>query len=228
MTYRSGGPPHAYPKGLHGCYRGRLVRNPRLIERAERAPMATARIAVRMAAPNTPREDRDALTEFVNVLAFDERCRHLLMNGSTGQLVAIVGGVTLETYTGRDGKKNRSHRDEPDAVQPRARNERRPRARTQVNRSTSATGPRRQRRRPLLLAVDDEPDPHRSLAARRPRGRRDLEAGEPEWRAGTDVRTEHPSAGSTRTRHTDTTSFTKERLMESQTGRRSPPGSGGG
>ena len=67
--------------------------------------MATARIAVHMAAPNTPREDREALTEFVNVLAFDERCKHLLMNCSTGQLVAIVGGVTLETYKGRDGKK---------------------------------------------------------------------------------------------------------------------------
>ena len=105
MTYRSGGPPHAYPKGLHGCYRGRLVRNPRLIERPERPPMATGRIAVHMAAPNTPREDRDALTEYVNVLAFDERCRHLLMNCSSGQLVAIVGGVTLETYKGRDGKK---------------------------------------------------------------------------------------------------------------------------
>ena len=73
MAYRSGGPPHAYPKGLHGCYRGRLVRNPRLIERAEKSPMATGRIAVHMAAPNAKREDREALTEFVNVIAFDER-----------------------------------------------------------------------------------------------------------------------------------------------------------
>lgn len=56
-------------------------------------------------APNTWREEGDALTEFVNVLAFDERCRHLLMNCPTGQLVAVVGGVTLEMYTTRDGKK---------------------------------------------------------------------------------------------------------------------------
>ena len=105
MAYRTGGPPHAYPKGLHGCYRGRLVRNPRLIERAEKSPMATARIAVHMAAPNTKREDRDALTEFVNVIAFDERCRHLLMNCSTGQLLGVVGGVTLDFYQNREGDR---------------------------------------------------------------------------------------------------------------------------
>ena len=105
MAYRSGGPPHSYPKGLHGCYRGRLVRNPKLIERAEKSPMATGRIAVHMAAPSAKREDRDALTEFVNVIAFDERCRHLLMNCSTGHLVAVVGGVTLDFYQNREGEK---------------------------------------------------------------------------------------------------------------------------
>ena len=67
--------------------------------------MATGRTAVHMAAPNTSRDDRDALTEFVNVIAFDERCRHLLMNCSTGQLVAVVGGVTLDFYKSRDGTR---------------------------------------------------------------------------------------------------------------------------
>ena len=47
--------------------------------------MATARIAVHMASANSSREDRNALTEFVNVIAFNERCRHLLMNCSKGQ-----------------------------------------------------------------------------------------------------------------------------------------------
>ena len=101
MTYRAGGPPHAYPRGLHGCYRGRLVRTPKLIEREDKPPMATGRIAVHLASPNASREDRDALTEFVNVIAFDERCRHLLMNCSTGQLIAVVGGVTLDFYKSR-------------------------------------------------------------------------------------------------------------------------------
>lgn len=101
MTYRSGGPPHAYPKGLHGCYRCRLVRDPKLIERSEKTPMVAARIAVHLASPNSSREDRDALTEFVNVIAFDERCRDLLLNCSTGRLIGVVGGVTLEFYTSR-------------------------------------------------------------------------------------------------------------------------------
>lgn len=105
MAERSHAPPHAYPKGLHGCYRGRLVRNPKLIERDEKTPMATGRIAVHMAAPNTSREERDQLTEYVNVIAFDERCRHLLMSCTTGQLLAVVGGVSLGFYKSRDGTR---------------------------------------------------------------------------------------------------------------------------
>ena len=39
------------------------------------------------------------------MIAFDERCRHLLMNCSTGHLVAVVGGVTLDFYQNREGEK---------------------------------------------------------------------------------------------------------------------------
>ena len=101
MSTPSSRPPHAYPKGLHGCYRGRLAREPRLISRDDKAPMATARIAVPMAGANKTKEERDALTEWVNVIAFDERCRHLLMSCSKGQLIAVMGGVTLDFYQSR-------------------------------------------------------------------------------------------------------------------------------
>ena len=67
--------------------------------------MVTSRIAVKMAAPSAPREDRDALTEWVNVIAFTERTRHLLMQCTKGMLLAIGGGVTKEFYTNRNGDR---------------------------------------------------------------------------------------------------------------------------
>ena len=67
--------------------------------------MATSRITVKMAAPSAPREDRDALTEWVNVIAFTERSRHLLMQCTKGMLVAISGNVTKEFYTSRSGDR---------------------------------------------------------------------------------------------------------------------------
>ena len=67
--------------------------------------MVTSRLAVKMAAPSAPREDRDALTEWVNVIAFTERTRHLLMQCAKGMLVAISGNVTKEFYTNRNGDR---------------------------------------------------------------------------------------------------------------------------
>ena len=109
-TTQSAAPLHAYPRGLHGCYRGRLVRDPRVIDRAGKSPMATGRIAVPMAAGNKSKEDRDALTEWVNVIAFDERCRHLLMSCSKGQLIAVMGGVTLDFYQGKNDRTRKISR----------------------------------------------------------------------------------------------------------------------
>ena len=63
--------------------------------------MVSARIAVKMAAPSAPRTDHDALTEWVNVLAFTDRTRHLLMQCEKGMLVAISGNVTKEFYVNR-------------------------------------------------------------------------------------------------------------------------------
>ena len=77
-------PPNAYPRGLHAVYRGRTVKEPRAFERPGKQPMVTCRIAVKMAAPSAPRDDHNALTEWVNVIAFTERTRHLLMQCDEG------------------------------------------------------------------------------------------------------------------------------------------------
>ena len=104
---RNVAPANAYPKGLHAVYRGRIVRAPKSFERAGKAPMVTSRIAVKMAAPSAPMEDRDALTEWVNVIAFTERTRHLLLQCTKGMTVAITGNVTKEFYTNnRSGKRD--------------------------------------------------------------------------------------------------------------------------
>ena len=99
-------PANAYPRGLHAVYRGRVVRPPRSFERPGKAPMVTSRIAVKMAAPSAPRDDHDALTEWVNVIAFTERTRHLLMQCTKGMLVAITGNVTKEFYENRAGERD--------------------------------------------------------------------------------------------------------------------------
>ena len=98
-------PANAYPRGLHAVYRGRTVREPRSFERPGKPPMVTCRIAVKMAAPSAPREDHNALTEWVNVIAFTERTRHLLMQCTKGMLVAISGNVTKEFYRSRSGEQ---------------------------------------------------------------------------------------------------------------------------
>ena len=67
--------------------------------------MVTCRIAVKMAAPSAPREDHNALTEWVNVIAFTERTRHLLMQCEKGMLVAISRNVTKEFYQSRSGER---------------------------------------------------------------------------------------------------------------------------
>lgn len=58
--------------------------------------MATARIACHLATPKSPKEHREKLTEYVNVIAFTPRNRHLLMSCSKGQLIAVMGGVSIE------------------------------------------------------------------------------------------------------------------------------------
>ena len=70
--------------------------------------MVTSRIAVNMASASTPREERDALTEWVNIIAFSERTRHLLSQCAKGQMIAVTGNVTKEFYQTRSGERAES------------------------------------------------------------------------------------------------------------------------
>ena len=101
-------PQNAYPRGLHAVYRGRLTRAPKEITRSGKPPMVASRMAVKMQAPSAPREDWDALTEWVNVIAFTERNRHLLLQCTKGMLVAVSGNVTKEFYQSRAGTRELS------------------------------------------------------------------------------------------------------------------------
>ena len=67
--------------------------------------MVTSRNAVNMASGSTPQVDRDALTEWVNVIAFSERNRHVLGQCTKGQLIAVSGNVTKEFYNARSGER---------------------------------------------------------------------------------------------------------------------------
>ena len=70
--------------------------------------MVTSRMAVKMQAPSAPREDWDELTEWVNVIAFTERNRHLLLQCTKGMLVTVSGNVTKEFYQSSAGTREPS------------------------------------------------------------------------------------------------------------------------
>lgn len=107
MTQSTGAPPQgSYPKGLYAVYRGRLVKDPKEVTRGrDKPPTVSARMAVAMASSKVPLEQRDTLTEWVNVLAFGARVRHLLMQCSKGQTIAVTGNVTCELRTLRSGEE---------------------------------------------------------------------------------------------------------------------------
>ena len=101
-------PQNAYPRGLHAVYRGRITRPPQERTRAGKPPMVTSWMAVKMQAPSAPREDWNELAEWVNVIAFTERNRHLLLQCTKGMLVAVSGNVTKEFYRRRAGTRELS------------------------------------------------------------------------------------------------------------------------
>ena len=50
------------PEGMHGVYRGLLVRKSRTIERSLGSPLVSARIAANLAPSSVPREQRNDLS----------------------------------------------------------------------------------------------------------------------------------------------------------------------
>ena len=61
-------------------------------------------IGVNMAAPDVPPEDRDSLTEWVEVIAFSEAMRARLLACEKGELISVSGNVTKRRYQRRNGE----------------------------------------------------------------------------------------------------------------------------
>ncbi len=112
----SGTGPGAIPRGCYATYRGHLAADPRKVERDGRA-FAAARIGVNMAAPDVAAEERDKLTEWVDVIAFGDALRTKLLKGRKGEPIVVMGNVTLKFYTTRGGETRVDRTVVADAIQ---------------------------------------------------------------------------------------------------------------
>ncbi len=90
--------PGAIPRGCYASYRGNLAGPPRTVEQNNRA-FAAARMGVNMAAPDVPHEEREKLTEWVNIIAFSDALMTKLLKGKTGEPIVVMGNVTLKFYS---------------------------------------------------------------------------------------------------------------------------------
>lgn len=94
--------PGAVPRGLYAVYRGNLGGDPKTINRER--PFVSARMGVNMAGPDVSTEERDGLTEWVNVIAFSDALREKLMKCRRGEQVTVMGNVTLKFYQTGSGE----------------------------------------------------------------------------------------------------------------------------
>lgn len=99
---RSDYQPGSMPRSCTTVYRGYLAREPKRIP-TRSGHMTVARIGVNMAAAKTTPEERDELTEWVEVVAFREMGERLYRMGR-GELVIVMGYVTLHFFNNREGK----------------------------------------------------------------------------------------------------------------------------
>ena len=80
-------------------------------------PFAATRIAVNMTAPSVPTEEREKLTEWVNVIAFSDALKTKLLKCKTGEPIVVMGNVTLEFYTTEEGDTRIDRTIVADAIQ---------------------------------------------------------------------------------------------------------------
>ncbi len=95
--------PGAIPRGCYASYRGNLAGPPRKVEQNNRT-FAAARMGVNMAAPDVASEEREKLTEWVNIIAFSEALMTKLLKGKTGEPIVVMGNVTLKFYSTGGGE----------------------------------------------------------------------------------------------------------------------------
>ena len=99
--------PGAVPRGCFTCYPGTPGADPREVPSGQdkSRSFVTARMGVNRTAPDVPAEERDRLTEWVNVMAFSDARRARLLKCKKGEAVAVMGNVTLKTYTTGQGEE---------------------------------------------------------------------------------------------------------------------------
>ncbi len=107
----------AIPRGCYTTYRGNLAADPRQVEPQNGTPFAAARMAVNMAAPSVATEEREKLTEWVNVIAFSEALKTKLLKCKSGEPIVIMGNVTLKFYTTEQGNTRIDRTIVADAIQ---------------------------------------------------------------------------------------------------------------
>ena len=95
--------PGAVPRGCYACLRGNLAADART--GGKERTFATARIGVNMAAPDVAAEMRDAMTEWVNVMAFSDALQAKLLKCKKGDGIVVMGNVTKKPYTTQGGEE---------------------------------------------------------------------------------------------------------------------------
>ena len=73
-----------------------------------------------MAAPSVATEEREKLTEWVNVIAFSEALKTKLLKCKSGEPIVIMGNVTLKFYTTEQGNTRIDRRSSPTRSRPQA------------------------------------------------------------------------------------------------------------
>ena len=91
-------------RGCDATYRGYLGAKPKRMERELGGEMMIARIGVNMTAPDVPAEERDEMTEWVNVLVFSPKLMTRLEKAEKGDLIAVIGSVDKKIWQTRTGE----------------------------------------------------------------------------------------------------------------------------
>ena len=134
--------PGAVPRGCYAVYRGNLGGDPKSIDRDR--PFASARMGVNMAAPDVGAEERDQLTEWVNIIAFSDALRAKLLKCSRGERRTVLA---RRRNTGRGQSRITSgNRRQYSATRRWAENTKRHRRRHRHTNASRSTEPGRQKR----------------------------------------------------------------------------------
>ena len=92
-------------RGCDATYRGWLSAEPRKMQRELGGEMMAARMGVNMAASDVPAEQKDELTEWVNVLVFSPKLMARLEKAEKGGLITVIGSVDKKWWESQTGER---------------------------------------------------------------------------------------------------------------------------